>query len=82
VASIGFTKTAQQVYNELPQGVFDRYGAAILAIGADPYGQGRPFDVNDPYDRIMSLDDGWIRYSVRPLTEPEVLITDLSWYAL
>jgi hypothetical protein len=38
--------------------------------------------VNDLYDRIMSLDDGWIRYSVRPLTEPEVLITDLSWYAL
>ncbi|MEU4898206.1 hypothetical protein AB0B12_37860 [Streptomyces sp. NPDC044780] len=79
--AIGFTKGAAEVYTALPREVVDRYRAAVLAIEADPYGQGRPLTVTDPYDRVMDLGHGWIRYSVRPLVDPEVLITDLDYYS-
>jgi hypothetical protein len=82
VAPIGFTKSAGQLFSDLPAGVREHYVAAVEAIGADPYGQGRPLDVSDPYDRVMNLSNGWIRYSVRPLVEPEVLVTDLDHYVV
>ncbi|WEH37255.1 hypothetical protein PZB75_30160 [Streptomyces sp. AM 4-1-1] len=78
-----FTTTAQSALHALSPDVLQRYWTEIQSIAADPYGKGRPLrGIEDPYDRVLSFGDGWIRYSVRPLEEPEVLITDLDWYTL
>jgi hypothetical protein len=77
---IGFTKAAAVAFTQLPAQGQAHLGEVMRSIAANPYGTGRALDREAPYDRVMGLPDGWIRYAVRPLEQPEVLITDLDWY--
>jgi hypothetical protein len=83
VASIGFDKRGSEAFDALTPAVRQRFRAYIEAIAENPYGTGRVFaTVEEPYDRVLTVPEGWIRYVVRVLEDPEVVITDLSWIAL
>jgi hypothetical protein len=83
VSSIGFDKRGREAYGALSPAVQERYRGYIVSIAQNPYGTGRPFATEEePYDRVLTVPDGWIRYVVRPITDPEVVITDLAWFVV
>lgn len=83
MASIGFDKQGLEAFNALTPAVQQRFRAYIEAIAENPYGTGWAFATpTEPYDRVLTVPDGWIRYVVQVLEDPEIVITDLSWIAL
>lgn len=83
MSAIGFDKQGLEAFNALTPVVQKRFRAYIEAIAENPYGTGRVFaTAEEPYDRVLTVPDGWIRYVVRVLEDPEVVITDLYWVML
>jgi hypothetical protein len=77
VAGVEFSEDAAKVLRDLPRDVAERYAVAILAVGADPYGQGKAI-AEDPDERAADLGDGWLLYRVRPGQEPGVYLKDIG----